>query len=141
MKKIIKKGQLTFNIETMEATSYDWWKFLTHVEHVGLVFNDYQMSATTRKHQALVKEKLSFIGIKPTLVLKSKNPLIDRAHIEAAIKDTIKVFKARIEKLEQEKLTGREVKNKARQHEIDTLLVEITVLNAVLKAELLEDTL
>lgn len=124
----MRKKPLTFNKETLEARSYEHWLFLKNVDGIGLVFNDYQYSNTTRRHQVKVKEELAKLKIKPSLVLKSGKSLDALAE---AMQDTIETHVKTIDTIKELMPRGRAIKNKERQHDIDKLEVEISVLRAL----------
>lgn len=52
-----KASNVRLHEDTLEAYSYDWWRFL---EKIGpyLVFNDYRYSPSTSKHQSKVRSWL-----------------------------------------------------------------------------------
>jgi hypothetical protein len=76
--KLYKASNVVFNPETKRATSYGHWLFLGHVNGM-LVFNDHAYSTTTMRHQRLVKGVLSDLGIKPDLVIDSRQSLSTEA--------------------------------------------------------------
>lgn len=50
-------GKNTFNPETFQGHSYQWWMYVTKIKGV-VVFNDYNYSMTTNKHQWEMKSFL-----------------------------------------------------------------------------------
>ena len=56
-----KASNVSFNPETCEARSYEWWAFTKMVNGV-LVFNDHGYSNSTRKHQSKVRTLLRELG-------------------------------------------------------------------------------
>lgn len=56
-------GNVTFDPETFEARSYNWWVFVKKINN-KVVFNDYSYSVSTNAHQWLVKRVLIDLGIK-----------------------------------------------------------------------------
>lgn len=64
-----KASNVTFNPETIEAFSYDWWCF---VKVIGgkVVFNSYNYSPSTIKHQYKVRSLLNDLGIKIDLEIE-----------------------------------------------------------------------
>lgn len=60
--KIYKAANVTFNPETKQAYSYNWWRF---VDVIGglVVFNNYTYSNATAKHQGKVRRLLQDIGV------------------------------------------------------------------------------
>lgn len=61
-------GSCTFNPVTLEAHSYRWWKFVAKVDGL-VVFNNYNYSKSTCKHQLRVSQLLEDLGIKIDLFL------------------------------------------------------------------------
>jgi hypothetical protein len=59
---IYKASNVTFNAETHEAVSYNWWTFVKRING-ALVFNNYGYSNSTRKHQSKVRTLLSELGL------------------------------------------------------------------------------
>jgi hypothetical protein len=75
--KIFKRtarATVSFNPETMEAFSYDWWCFVK-VFKGKVVFNEYRYSNTTSNHQRKVKHLLRQLGIKIDLFVNSPKGL------------------------------------------------------------------
>ena len=60
---IYKASNVEFNPETIQATSYSWWRFVDVVNGL-VVFNNYNYSNSTCKHQSKVRFLLSDLGIK-----------------------------------------------------------------------------
>ena len=54
----------TFNPDTLEAYSYDWWCMLK-VINGKLVLNTWDYSVSTRNHRKQLREVLDSLGIKP----------------------------------------------------------------------------
>jgi len=65
---IYKAANVIFNPKTLDATSYNWWRFVGLVEGV-LVESTYRYSVTTAKHQRKVRGIMNELGIKPKLSL------------------------------------------------------------------------
>jgi len=65
---IYKASNVTFNPTTKDAYSYSWWRFVGVVEGV-LIFNDFNYSASTIKHQYKVRRLMESLGINPDLTL------------------------------------------------------------------------
>lgn len=55
-------GKCTFNPDTLEAYSYDWWLF-TKVIKGKLLFNNYSYSSATTRHQFEVRHLLKEMGL------------------------------------------------------------------------------
>lgn len=76
MKKsgIYKASNVQFNPKTKEAYSYGWWKFAQVIEG-KLIFNSYNYSNTTNRHQAKVKDLLNRLNIKVDMFVSFKDGL------------------------------------------------------------------
>lgn len=59
---IFKSSNVTFNPETCQAYSYDWWRFVDRING-KVIFNNYGYSQSTRKHQSKVRSLLRSQGI------------------------------------------------------------------------------
>lgn len=66
--KLYKAVNVTFNPETMDAYSYQWWRFVGVVEG-KLIFNDFRYSVTTARHQRKVRSLMKSLGIKPDITM------------------------------------------------------------------------
>lgn len=69
-----KASNVTFNAETHEAVSYDWWSFVKRING-QLVFNNHSYSNSTRKHQSKVRSLLRDLGLKIDLVVDARGGL------------------------------------------------------------------
>lgn len=71
---IYKASNVSFCPETCRAYSYSWWRF---VDKIGgkVVFNNYNYSPSTNKHQQKMRRLLDFLGIKVDLNIKSPGGL------------------------------------------------------------------
>lgn len=58
-----KASNVTFNLTTKDAYSYNWWRFVAIIEG-KLVFNNYRYSPSTGNHQRKVRNLLRELGIK-----------------------------------------------------------------------------
>jgi hypothetical protein len=72
--KIYKGSNVTFNPETVRAYSYDWWVFVAKIEG-KVIFNNYQYSKTTRRHQTKVMCLIRELYIKIDAVVEVPNSL------------------------------------------------------------------
>jgi len=66
----------TFNPITCEAYSYGHWKFVKKIRG-KVIFNNYQYSHTTRRHQYMVQDLLKNLGIKIDIYVYSHCSLND----------------------------------------------------------------
>lgn len=64
----------TFNPETFEAHSYQWWLYVTKIKGV-VVFNDYNYSSTTNKHQSEMRSLLKELGVKSMVMVYQRESL------------------------------------------------------------------
>lgn len=71
---LYKASNVTFNSYTLEAYSYDWWKFVAKVDGY-VVFNDYYYSPTTLRHQAKVRRLLEELGVNIDILVHIKEGL------------------------------------------------------------------
>lgn len=60
---IYKAKNVTFNPKTLDAHSYDWWRFVALVEG-KVIFNSYRYSVSTARHQRKVGSLLASLDIK-----------------------------------------------------------------------------
>lgn len=67
-----KASNVTFDLNTLNAFSYSWWRFVAVIDGM-VVFNNHNYSNTTRKHQAKVRSVMSNLGIKIDLELPVAN--------------------------------------------------------------------
>lgn len=68
---IYKASNVTFNAETHEATSYDWWIFVKRING-KLVFNDHSYSSSTCKHQYKVRSLLRDLGLEIDIIVDAR---------------------------------------------------------------------
>lgn len=71
---IYKASNVSFNPETNEAYSYDWWCFVKRVNG-KTVFNKYNYSPSTIKHQYKVRDLLRDLDIKIDLEVECPSGL------------------------------------------------------------------
>lgn len=79
MKFIKKRNQyeasnVSFDPKNISAVSYNWWKFVK-VINGKVVFNDYNYSPSTCKHQSKVRRLLETLNIKIDVVVESTKSL------------------------------------------------------------------
>lgn len=102
----------TFNPDTFQGHSYGWWMYVSKVKGV-VVFNDYNYSVTTRKHQSEMKHFLkSVMGIQHMVIVDQSESLssglfldshynrlaLNEVRLKAAKRpDQVKEFEAAIE--------------------------------------------
>lgn len=83
--QIYKASGVEFNPTSFEATSYDWWHFVRLING-KVVFNSYNYSQTTCKHQQKVRSLLNKLGIEIDIELKTRRSLNNSDALESAIK-------------------------------------------------------
>jgi len=64
-------SNVTFDAEKLEAFSYKWWKFVT-IDNGLVVFNNYNYSPSTLKHQSKVRKLMNDLGIKIDMVVYTR---------------------------------------------------------------------
>lgn len=117
-------GNNTFNPETFEAKSYQWWVYVKDFNGVK-VFNSYRYSPTTAKHQNNMRGLLEDLGerVDHMWELECPNGLQD-------LDSGITLYKERITKLMAliNKKGTRKAKNEERCHEIRISKVKLEML-------------
>ncbi len=71
---IFKASNVTFNPETCQAYSYNWWRFVDIVNG-KVIFNNYNYSPSTCKHQSKVRSVLESQGVKIDFFVKAQGGL------------------------------------------------------------------
>lgn len=71
---IYKASNVTFDPKTIKAYSYDWWCFVK-VINGKVIFNDYNYSNTTIRHQRKVRRLMRELGIKIDLIIETRSSL------------------------------------------------------------------
>jgi hypothetical protein len=71
---IFKASNVTFNPDTCEAYSYEWWRFVERIDG-KVVFNSYRYSSMTSKHQWKVRKLLAHLGIAIDLEIEAPRGL------------------------------------------------------------------
>lgn len=100
-------ANVTLDLVKLEAFSYDWWQFLRYING-KLVFNNYNYSNSTCKHQSKVRGMLYEKGIKIDVFVKchrslngyAKNSANNYGTTEDALNEAIANNKAEIEEIE-----------------------------------------
>jgi len=102
---IYKASNVTFNPETKEAYSYNWWRFVGIVDGL-LVASNYRYSNTTGRHQIKVFALMDELGIKIDLALPlprgvRHDQTIDELILEAEEHLFEKAFEAEFKRTER----------------------------------------
>ena len=121
-KNLYKAANVEFNPETLEATSYDWWCFLKVIKGKR-VFNAYNYSNTTCKHQQKVRAVLDQLNITIDLIIETPDSL----NSAVALGDSITLYETRIKKLNEEinKPGTQKKKNEERKKLIKEIQLKI----------------
>lgn len=94
--KMYKASNVQFDPETISAYSYDWWQFVRSFNGT-VVFNDYNYSSMTVKHQWKVRSVLDDLCIKIDLSIECPGGLQDLEsgvrHYEKMIADLQELIK------------------------------------------------
>lgn len=108
---IYKGSNVTFNPETVEAYSYDWWGF---VKKIGgkVIFNTYRYSVTTAKHQSKVRSLLRELGIKIDREVQCKDGIHNIDTLKE-LNSTENVTLELLAKQQEQKRLNRNAKSKA----------------------------
>lgn len=102
--KIYKASNVTFDRATMQAYSYNWWRFVARIDG-KVVFNNHSYSPSTCKHQYKVRDLLSELGINIDVMVNVRESLRDHDTIEE------------LEERTKTQLEAREKERKARRRE------------------------
>lgn len=115
---LYKASNVTFNPETIEAFSYDWWCFVKKING-KVIFNSYKYSPTTGNHQYKVRSLLKELNIKIDFEIECPSGFQSN-DFDISID---KHYSAEIEELKEKiaKPRSQSRKNKERQAEIDRL--------------------
>ena len=82
--EVYKAKNVFFVTSTVEARSYNWWKFVAIIEG-KVIFNDYRYSVTTAKHQRQVNALMRELGIKIDIAMPVPKGLQCYASLEEVI--------------------------------------------------------
>jgi hypothetical protein len=74
MLKLFKASNVTFDANNIKAVSYNWWTFVT-VINGSVVFNSYNYSPSTCKHQQKVLRLMRELDIKIDLFVSTRESL------------------------------------------------------------------
>lgn len=130
--EIYKTSKCSFNSETIEAYSYGWWQF---VEKVGskVVFNNYNYSHTTNKHQYETLYLMKKLGVKIDFEFKARLGLQNGLAYQTAIED----YNFAINTLNKQiaKPRSHKTKNKDRLQEIKEIKDTIKMIKKLQKVK------
>lgn len=96
-------GSNKFNPETLEAHSYDWWKYVAKIEG-KVVFNNHSYSVTTSGHQSAMRSLLSRLNICIDYFVDAPRGL---DHLELALKQERDNLQEAISKKNRARKEGR----------------------------------
>jgi hypothetical protein len=99
MKFIKKRNQyeasnVTFNADKIEAYSYGWWKFVAVIGG-KVVFNTYNYSSSTIKHQIKVKRLMRELGINIDIEIKCPKGF----QSDIALQSVVEHYKYRVKQI------------------------------------------
>lgn len=124
---IYKASNVTFDPLTMTAYSYGWWRF---VERIGgeIVFNGYNYSPSTCKHQSKVRKVLGYD--RPMVFVQCPGGLQD-------LNSGIEYARRNIESLEAEIMRPgtRKAKNEERRERVLYWLDQIRVIESLIESK------
>lgn len=126
-RKQYEASNVTFNALKCEAYSYAWWKFVALIGG-KIVFNNYNYSPSTVKHQYKVRRLMADLGIKIDLEIEAPMGL---QQLDVAIshhQSKIDNLKALIAKPKMQK-----AKNLERYTEIGLHATKIQTLNSLIR--------
>jgi len=126
--QIYKANNVTFNPKTLDAYSYDWWRFVEAAPTGGVIFNSYTYSNATAKHQIKVRNLLRTLGIEIVLDIKSPGGL---QNLDSAVK----YYEAKIINLKAliAKPGTRKAKNLERAQEIEVLEHKLVSIKNIIR--------
>ena len=128
-------SNVCFYPESLEAYSYDWWKFSTTYKG-KVLFNNYNYSPTTNRHQSKVLSELNARDIKIHLMLRYTDQGF-QLDVETALKDEIVCAKEVIQDLTDliNKPKTRKTTNEKRKERIQEIKDHIGAVEALLEKE------
>jgi hypothetical protein len=92
--KVYKASNVLFDPEKIEAYSYNWWSFVKNIEG-KVIFNNYNYSNSTCKHQSKVRSLLCKLNIKVDAVIECPKGLQN-------LESGIVYYKRKIKKLKED---------------------------------------
>ena len=124
---IYKTSNVEFDPETEIATSYGWWIFVKRINK-QLVFNNYQYSSSTSKHQCKVSLLIDQLGIKIDLFIECPQGLNN-------LDSSVAYYKSKIQELTDliNKKGTKKAKNTERKAEIKHLKAMIKTVTKLMK--------
>lgn len=131
--KLYKACNVTFNPNTLDARSYNWWSFVTKVGN-KVIFNNYSYSNSTRKHQSKVKSLMNELGISIDFYVEAPEGL----QTPSWPRDAIELLTYRIKNLQDavNKKGSKKTKNQERLAEIVLLESRINTVKLFQKVVL-----
>ncbi len=119
-------GTCKLNPSTMESYSYDWYQVTRMIDGV-LVFNAYNYSSSTIKHQYLIRHQLDELGYREYIEIECPQGL---QNLDSAIG----YYNSKIKEIETKMIKGTKKKNIERLSEIEQLKSMIETVK-ILKGE------
>ena len=126
-------SNVCFYPDSLEGYSYDWWQFT--VKYKGKVlFNDYNYSPSTCKHQTKVRHELSKRDVRIYLELRFTRQGFQHGNVELALKDEIVCTQKEIQDLKDliNKPKTHKKTNERRKETIKELLNHMRAVEVLL---------
>jgi len=105
--EVYKAANVTFNPKTLDAYSYNWWRFVGVVEG-KTIFNTYRYSVTTAKHQHKVRELMIELGIRIDIFMPLPRGIRHDQTLEEMIVEAEETLCDEIIKFEEKKISRAE---------------------------------
>jgi hypothetical protein len=94
------------DLGTLEAYSYDWWCYFRIIDGVA-VFNDYNYSPTTNRHQRNMHSLLRTLGIRVDVTIRTRESMGD----EYSLIDSLEALRAELVEANEELLDCKRLKS------------------------------
>lgn len=117
-----KNNVILIENNNTKAWSYTHWQYITTLDNGAVIFNNWNYSVTTRKHQAQARQLLKDHGINIAYDLQYTDCSLD--NLEQALTEEIEGIKTEINELRylMNKKGTRKAKNLERQQQVKGLL-------------------
>lgn len=121
-------GTNRFNPETFKAYSYEWWCFVMKHPTLGIIFNDFSYSVTTRKHQSQMRTLLRNLGHEIAFTIEAPKGLQD-------LKSALEYAESRLTNARAELVKPKRHKrlDVERQAKVDAIQKEICIILELMK--------
>lgn len=122
---VYKSSHVTFNPSTMDAYSYDWWRFVARIEGL-IVFNSYFYSQSTSKHQRKVKRLMHNLGIKIDIEMPIPSGIQDQSLNELIVEAEECLCNQFLKDQLKQQQRSERAKFRRRVHKLETYLETVT---------------